>query len=139
LSGDSELPFALSLQQPWVYAVLHLGKDVENRTWRSRFRGRVILHASKTLDRAGVQYLREAGFAVPGDLLLGAYVGEVTITECRPVAACSSRWAFGPWCYLLERPVVYPAPIPGRGQLGFYRVPEEVAGQLALFNRPAGE
>jgi hypothetical protein len=118
---------ALSLKQPWAFAVLCLGKDIENRTWRSGFRGRVILHASKSVDPAGVRYLREAGFAVPDTLPLGAYVGEVTITECRPLAACRSPWAFGPWCYLLERPVCYQMPVVGRGQLGFYRIPEEVA------------
>src|SRR5262249_58763190 len=124
------------LKQPWAYAILHLGKDIENRTWRSRFRGRVLLHASKTLDRAGLQSLRDAGFNVPDDLPLGAYVGEVSITECRSVEASSSPWALGPWCYLLEHPVAYPTPIPGRGQLGFYQVPEDLAGQLALFSRP---
>ena len=47
MSGQVSL-FALSLRQPWLHAVLHLGKDVENRTWRSGFRGRVVLHASDT-------------------------------------------------------------------------------------------
>jgi hypothetical protein len=128
--------YALSLRQPWAYAVLHLGKDIENRPWRSRFRGRVILHASKTLDRTGVQSLREAGLSVPDELPLGAYVGEVTITDCRSLADCSSRWAFGPWCYLLEHPRAYSTPIPGRGQLGFYRLPEEVARLLGCSRPP---
>lgn len=26
--------FALSVQQPWAWAILHAGKDVENRTWK---------------------------------------------------------------------------------------------------------
>jgi hypothetical protein len=118
---------ALSLKQPWAFAVLCLGKDVENRTWRSRFRGRVVIHASKTLDPVGVRYLQEAGFVVPEALTLGAYVGEVTITDCRALAECSSLWAFGPWCYLLERPICYARPVAGRGQLGFYPVPADVA------------
>lgn len=121
---------ALSLKQPWAFAILCLGKDVENRTWRSGFRGRVVIHASKTLDPAGVRYLEEAGFAVPEALPHGAYVGEVTITECRALAACPSPWAFGPWCYLLEQPVCYRAPVAGPGRLGFYPVPEEVAGLI---------
>src|SRR5437016_5848047 len=127
-----EAPIALSLRQPWVYAILHLGKDIENRTWRSRYRGRVILHASRTMDEAGVKYLREAGFPVPEVLPMGAYVGEVTITDCRPLAECASRWAFGPWCYILERPVAYETPIPGPGRLGFYPVPDEVARALEM-------
>lgn len=41
---------ALSLRQPWAYAVLSLGKRVENRDWAGcSYRGPVLLHASKTL------------------------------------------------------------------------------------------
>lgn len=131
IAGQEPL-FALSLKQPWIWAVLHAGKDIENRTWRSGYRGRVILHASRSMDLAGVKYLQEAGFRVPEELPMGAYLGEVTITECRPLAECASRWAFGPWCYILERPVVYETPIPGRGRLGFYPVPEAVTRALEM-------
>jgi hypothetical protein len=125
-----ERPVALSLRQPWLWAILYAGKNIENRTWRSRYRGRVILHASRTMDEAGVKYLREAGFPVPTDLPVGAYVGEVTIIECLPSAECTSPWAFGPWCYILERPIVYETPIPGKGRLGLYPVPPEVVCAL---------
>jgi hypothetical protein len=128
-------PVALSLKQPWAYAVLFLAKDVENRRWRSRYRGRVILHASKTFDPAGERYLRERGFVVPEALPQGAYLGEVTITGCLPLVECASPWAFGPWCYLLAEPLAYERPIPGRGQLGFYSVPEEVSRVLARARR----
>lgn len=41
---------ALAIRQPWAYAVLHLGKRVENRDWAGcAYRGPVLLHASKTL------------------------------------------------------------------------------------------
>lgn len=123
-------PIALSLRQPWVWAILFCGKDVENRTWRSARRGRIILHASQTFDETGLRYLTATGFDVPDGLPTGAYVGEVTITGCQPVAACDSPWAFGPWCYTLERPVPYASPIPGRGRLGFYPISEEVARLL---------
>jgi len=37
---------ALSIRQPWAYAILHLGKDIENRPWRTNFRGPLLIHAS---------------------------------------------------------------------------------------------
>jgi hypothetical protein len=47
-------PLALSVRQPWAWAIIYAGKDIENRDWRhgrlSRFlnqRGRVAIHASK--------------------------------------------------------------------------------------------
>jgi hypothetical protein len=35
---------ALTLRQPWAWAVLH-GKTVENRTWRMSYRGPLAIHA----------------------------------------------------------------------------------------------
>jgi hypothetical protein len=38
---------ALSLTQPWAWLVVHGGKDIENRTWNTKFRGAFLIHASK--------------------------------------------------------------------------------------------
>jgi len=41
---------ALSIRQPWAWAILHAGKRVENRDWRGcDYRGPVLLHASKSV------------------------------------------------------------------------------------------
>jgi hypothetical protein len=40
---------ALSIQQPWAWAIIHAGKRVENRTWSTRFRGPFFIHAGKTI------------------------------------------------------------------------------------------
>jgi ADP-ribose pyrophosphatase YjhB (NUDIX family) len=46
-------PFlALSLRQPWLWCVLHLGKCIENRVWSTDYRGPVLLHASATMTKA---------------------------------------------------------------------------------------
>jgi hypothetical protein len=37
---------ALSIRQPWVHAILYEGKDVENRSWKTNYRGWLALHAS---------------------------------------------------------------------------------------------
>jgi hypothetical protein len=39
----------VSLHQPWAWAVLHAGKKVENRTWATRHRGPLLIHAARTL------------------------------------------------------------------------------------------
>jgi hypothetical protein len=44
---------ALSIKQPWVWAILNVGKDIENRTWmlsqnRGRHEGRSIYSVSRT-------------------------------------------------------------------------------------------
>lgn len=38
---------ALSIRQPFAWAILHAGKRIENRDWGSAFRGPILLHASK--------------------------------------------------------------------------------------------
>jgi hypothetical protein len=37
---------ALSLRQPWAWAVVHGGKDIENRVWSTKFRGEFLIHAA---------------------------------------------------------------------------------------------
>lgn len=37
---------AISIKQPWAYLICAGIKDVENRTWATKFRGRVYIHAS---------------------------------------------------------------------------------------------
>jgi hypothetical protein len=37
---------ALSIRQPWVWAIVHAGKDIENRTWWTPYRGPVLIHAA---------------------------------------------------------------------------------------------
>lgn len=37
---------ALSIKQPWASLIAHGIKDIENRTWKTHFRGRIYIHAS---------------------------------------------------------------------------------------------
>ena len=39
---------ALSVRQPWAWAIIHAGKDVENRTRRTHYRGPLLIHASNS-------------------------------------------------------------------------------------------
>lgn len=41
----------LSIRQPWAWAILHAGKDIENRDWATRFRGPFLVHAGKGCTR----------------------------------------------------------------------------------------
>lgn len=43
---------ALSLRQPWAWAILHAGKRVENRCWKTLFRGTFLIHAAQGCTRA---------------------------------------------------------------------------------------
>ncbi len=47
---------ALSVRQPWAWAIIYASKDIENRSWQAvnhglRQRGRIAIHASKGMTR----------------------------------------------------------------------------------------
>jgi len=48
---------ALTIRQPWAWAVVFAGKDVENRSWQTSYRGPLLIHAAKDNDPAGVARL----------------------------------------------------------------------------------
>ncbi len=39
---------ALSIKQPWASLIAHGLKDIENRTWATKYRGKIYIHASGT-------------------------------------------------------------------------------------------
>ncbi len=59
---------------------------------------------------------------------LGAIIGEVDITDC--VTESTSPWFTGQYGFVLKDAELYKTPIPCRGQLGFFDVPDEVIKQI---------
>jgi len=121
---------ALSLSQPMAWAIFN-GKDVENRTWQTKFRGRIYIHASRGFDLSHYDWiaLNENRLCCrlpqPEDLTHGAIIGEVDIIDC--TRASTSRWAMvGHWNFILANPVMYAEPIPCPGMPGLFepKLPE---------------
>lgn len=109
---------ALSIRQPWAWAILQAGKDVENRVWRTAFRGPLLIHASKTVERDAFDVIeRICGVRPPDNLPTGGIVGQAIITGC--ITQSTSPWFFGPFGFKLAHPVTLPFE-PCRGQLGFF-------------------
>lgn len=120
---------ALSIRQPWAWAILHAGKDIENRKWRTQYRGRFFIHASKTVDIEALEYLRSQGYQVPGieQLPTGGIVGSAEIVDC--VQQTDSVWFSGPYGFVLRKPCVLPL-YPMRGHLNFFKVNQQKSNQL---------
>jgi len=130
---------ALSIRQPWAWLICVGYKDVENRSWRTKFRGRIYVHAGKTKDTTVPQHslfgetwmLDRLSYGQRLDYFVarkdrGAIIGEVDIVDCLfrdpdEVARIHSRWAEpGQYGFILASPVLYQKPIPCRGMLGFF-------------------
>lgn len=114
---------ALSIRQPWAWLIVQGFKDVENRVWRSLYRGPVLIHAAKGMTRDEYyQCQRLAGIAkikLPpiDELPRGGIVGQAEIVEC--VSEHHSFWFTGPYCFVLRNAKVLPF-APCKGHLGFF-------------------
>ena len=110
----------ISIRQPWAWAILFLGKPVENRDWQRKNRGRTLIHTGKKFDKQGAEWIENTfKVHVPTDLPTGGIVGSVNIVNC--VDRFRSKWFFGKFGYVLKDPVPLPF-VPCNGSLGFYNV-----------------
>ena len=123
---------ALSIRQPWAWLILHAGKDIENRCWATKFRGRVLVHAGKGCTQAEYDNGLDDAFAfgvdvakIPGwkQIERGGVVGSVEIIDC--VTESESPWFCGDYGFVLMRPKVLPF-AEFKGMLGLFNVPREV-------------
>lgn len=132
---------ALSIKQPWASLIAHGIKDVENRSWRTNFRGRIYIHASsrKAGDLPYILSTQQANYITTkvdnmppytDNMPFSAIIGEVDIVDC--VINHPSIWAEKMstypcenisglqilsknqkyiWNWVLENPVLYENPI----------------------------
>lgn len=106
---------ALSIRQPWPQHIFHDGKDVENRSWATDYRGDVLIHASATFDGKAAE---KRSFLIDNPHApFGAIVGIVEIIEC--VTDMDSDWFFGPYGFVMANKRLI-TPIPCKGMLGFF-------------------
>lgn len=121
---------ALTVQQPYAHYIIHGDKfgdrkDVENRTWSTKHRGPLLIHAG-----VGQDHIRRGNIAVSVRLDFGAIIGIVEVTECfglvnyldAPPAQVTldRRWVEGPWCWCLAKPRPLAVPVPCRGKFGLW-------------------
>ena len=128
---------ALSIKQPWASLIAHGIKNIENRTWKTKFRGRIFIHASSSPAINQLRVLNEEQYLIAqkhflklglnkfSDLPISAIIGEVDIVDC--VVNHPSIWAdytsgfedngeFVPnqktiYNWVLANPVLYDKPI----------------------------
>jgi len=94
---------ALSILQPWAWLIANGYKDIGNRSWQTQFRGRFLIHASKTFDAGGYAWAKRTfphiPMPEPCEFDLGGIVGEARLIDC--VADHPSPWFEGPYGFVL--------------------------------------
>lgn len=123
-----ELVPCISILQPYAWLIVNGHKDIENRGWATKFRGRILIHAGKAYTKAQHdEYAEELeedfGIVLPAFEAMhrGGIVGSATVVDC--VREHPSRWKIiGTYGFVLTQQRVRPF-VPYRGQLGIFRVP----------------
>lgn len=131
----NDLPIkALSIRQPWAWAIINAGKDIENRNWTTKFRGPFCIHAAKGMTLAewddamdfidrqfpvplASKFGRRASAVNSHEGRRGGIIGVAEIVDC--VEASTSPWFMGRYGFVLENVRAVPF-IPVRGALGFF-------------------
>lgn len=128
---------ALSVRQPWAWLIVNGFKDIENRDWRTRHRGPVLIHAAKTLDQTAHELVRNGFHPVTGDnslhgnhyalqcylngdLMRGGIVGAVEIVDV--VEQSDSPWFVGRYGFVLRKAQPFRRFYPMRGMPGLFPV-----------------
>jgi hypothetical protein len=94
---------ALTIKQPWASAIFALGKDIENRSWRTPYRGPLLIHAALHDDEAGWDWLLVQGLPDLGIVPRGGFIGVVKLVDV--ITDDSSYWARPGACHWwLARP-----------------------------------
>lgn len=119
---------ALTLRPSFAWLVVNGHKDIENRSWATRLRGRVWIHASiSPVTRAEYEnfvaicrYRRVKDFPARDAFQTGGIVGSVEIVDC--VTKSRSYWFGGDYGFVLRnaRRSRFRAM---KGKLGFFDVP----------------
>lgn len=135
---------ALSLTQPFATLLASGQKKIETRSWQTSYRGRLAIHASKGFPsdcqelcyiRPFAQALATIGFDRPDQLPRGAIVGLGTLVDCHMTiiarqAISETECAFGDYgagrFAFFFSDLLRVEPIPCKGALGFWNVPDDV-------------
>ncbi len=117
---------AITLKEPWASLVVQGFKEYEFRTWKTNYRGKILVHAGKSRDDIS----RFSDYNL--DLSSGEIIGEVYITDCILVdkaldkklreldSIVYGRDHVGLYAFKLENAKKYEKKIKCKGKLGLW-------------------
>lgn len=139
---------ALTIKEPFLWAILNAGKGIENRDWPLpawMLDKTIALHASKHVSRDEYERSRMlieeiSGLRAPEYVIARArrfgfvhgtarVVGQVTESD--------DAWFFGDYGFLLDDRRTIATPIYCKGALGFWDVPAEIERRLKAAPTPS--
>lgn len=127
----------ITLCPPWAWGMTVGPKDLENRSWPTKYRGELLIHSGKSRDWFNEEALETLDeYDVPTRFEAhspGCIVGIVTLADCWSIGhaltmrlGVSRKFAWGPWCHVYTNRRWFERPIPYRGAQGLFNVPTDL-------------
>lgn len=119
-------------------------KRVENRTWETKYRGELIIHAGKN-QRWLNSWIESQDGPLPDPMPFGAVVGIAKLADCCDLRDAfyfqpHQRWiiehyhASGPFCWVLENVRRLEEPIPWNGAQGLWNATDIIESDAWRYN-----
>lgn len=135
---------AITIHQPWASLIAMGIKRIENRTWATKHRGPIAIHAGKSKKLYGLCQVKgdfypleslEIPYSKARPLSMepfGAIIAVGVIADCFHIRdrVNTDPWATGPYCWVLESMVQLESPIPYSGQQLLWELNSDVAQTL---------
>lgn len=118
----------ISIRQPWASLIINGYKKYEFRSWKTNYRGKILIHASLNTDKAEIEKYQDLNLNYP----TGCILGEVNITECIKIDSKFEKQLkqenkliyqsnyLDYYAFKIEDIIKYQEPILAKGQLGIW-------------------
>ena len=73
----------LTIKQPWATLIVEGYKRFEFRSWKTNYRGDILIHAGKWIDKEAMERLKKY---LPDEIPIGKIIGKATLTDCVPMS-----------------------------------------------------
>ncbi|WP_368653744.1 ASCH domain-containing protein [Ornithinibacillus sp. 4-3] len=79
---------AITIKQPWATLIAIGAKKFETRSWQTKYRGPIAIHAGKTIDidachdKSIIEALNKVGIFLTNDLPTGAIIAIAELKKC---------------------------------------------------------
>ena len=118
----------LTIRQPWASLIVNGYKKYEFRSWKTNYRGKILIHAGINADKDTLDKFKDYDI----ECIKGAIIGECMITDCILVdkdfndklREMDSLVYIGnhvdSYAWKLDNVIKYDKPIYCKGKLGFW-------------------
>lgn len=123
----------LTIKEPWASLIVNNYKKYEFRSWKTNYRGKILIHTSSTIEKSALSRFEHLNL----NYQKGAIIGEAEITACILVDEkfndfllktnnfiYGNNSKIGLYAWKLENVKIYTKPVLTKGKLGLWNYKE---------------